>query len=648
MAPTQTQPTTNLSEYGAYGNQAQNFLKQGYSPQEVQQAFNSQGLGQTNPQAQSQPQSHGNWFERLLPTIGGIGGGILGSLAMPFLGTAAGSGIGGALGQELENSLTGSKGSTMASGLENAAGGLLGDVGGSLLGGVIGKAGDVAANSADKLIAGQAPNGMIAPDVANYIRTGLGTTDLGQAAKIADQVTGDTVKGESQGGAELSQFVKNNFINNAPSSYDLSSFQKLTALPKNQMFADAQSLANGNPIQTAIEGNNLYGTPGAKTLTSRLNGIFGAKDLGSMSSEDVLQAQKDVSSLAHEFYSNPRIAQAQDLGNAANQISNHLKGIMQLDKMPVSPEDLQALSDKVASSVKDINPTAANNIQKEILGLKGADGGDPTVSDIRSFESKFVGIKKALQTASEQAKANFGKSTADLAKSTLPIAGSIVGDGGLKSAAGAGAGLLASHPEADAKIAGVLAKGSDLLGSNIVKKGVPLMTRAAITAAANLPNIASSITPTNGSAILSKLQNEQNNNNQNGGNGMNGNGGQLSPLEQMYTAGMIDPFQFSSLLNTLAPTMQKAQVAQNEMSMLPQLYAQGGGGQGLMGGLLSNIEGLIPGTNQYNYMQARNVAAKAGAPFGITPGFMPSFMQSPMGAQSLFNTNQGLLSGLAS
>lgn len=643
-----TQQSPNISQeanqFGNYSDWAYKQLQGGSSLQNVESALH-QDVGYTPPaQTQSQPQSHGNWFDRLLPTIGGIGGGILGSLAMPFLGTAAGSGIGGALGQELENYLTGSKGSTMASGLENAAGGLLGDVGGSLLGGVIGKAGDIAGTGASKLFSAQGPG--IGEDLANFATKNLGINDLPTASKFADVLTGNPSI-DSEGGY-ISKLVAD-YAKNDPTKTDITDImpaQSGKSMNAQRAQAMAREFDTNNLAEKSISSNGLSRTSQGNAVRDQISSLLDmVKNPASASKEELFNVQKQAASLAStasQDAAKSNDALALSKARVLNEINGALKDRLGFDNVKVDPKIANVLASDIRENGSAISQQGAKTVADEIMSRANSPEG-LTVGQLRNMESNFVQLKSAAQDAIRLKDRNFGASTADL----LPLTGSIVGAGGKGSLAGSLAGLATSSSKLDALASKGLGGVSKVLGSNIVKKGVPLMTRAAVTAAANLPNIASSITPTNGSAILSKLQNGQNNNNnnQNGGNGMNGQG---NALQDIIQAGILDPNQYGSLLQALAPTMQKAQVAQNEMSMLPQLYAQGGGGQGLMGGLLSNIEGLIPGTNQYNYMQARNVAAKAGAPFGITPGFMPSFMQSPMGAQSLFNTNQGLLSGLAS
>ena len=69
------------------------------------------------PAAPAQTGSQPSWWERLLPTAGGVLGSIGGSFLSPILGTAAGGAAGGALGKELENKLTGETGGVATSGI---------------------------------------------------------------------------------------------------------------------------------------------------------------------------------------------------------------------------------------------------------------------------------------------------------------------------------------------------------------------------------------------------------------------------------------------------------------------------------------------------------------------------------------------------
>lgn len=85
-----------------------------------------------------QPQAHGNWFTHLLPTIGGIGGSILGGIATAGLGGEVAGGAGGAgLGKALENALEGQKvlqGNDVSAAVEGGMGAGIGGAAGKVLG----------------------------------------------------------------------------------------------------------------------------------------------------------------------------------------------------------------------------------------------------------------------------------------------------------------------------------------------------------------------------------------------------------------------------------------------------------------------------------------------------------------------------------
>jgi hypothetical protein len=117
------------------------------------------GLNSTPTDQTAPSQDSGNWLTRLIPTIGSIGGGILGSL-VPGFGIAtgiAGAGAGDALGKSIENLIEGK--STSAQDLGTSA---LEGAGGQLIGGGIGKL----VGGAGKFVANQAGKGIDAAKVA--------------------------------------------------------------------------------------------------------------------------------------------------------------------------------------------------------------------------------------------------------------------------------------------------------------------------------------------------------------------------------------------------------------------------------------------------------------------------------------------------
>lgn len=129
----------------------------------ISSASITNALGSGTPQTVAAPTGNDNenWFTKLLPTIGNIGGGILGSLTDGFtgpLGTIGGGAAGSALGKALEDALTGKQagGDILASAGEGALGGGLGVAGGALLkgaGGVLAGAGEKGLAAGEKAAA---------------------------------------------------------------------------------------------------------------------------------------------------------------------------------------------------------------------------------------------------------------------------------------------------------------------------------------------------------------------------------------------------------------------------------------------------------------------------------------------------------------
>jgi len=159
--PQTTQPTVDPSQFGQYSDWAKSQMANGVSADTI-----GQTLKQNNLSTQSQGQGGGsNFFQSILPTIGGIVAPIAGAALAPetgglsLLASAALSGLGGAAGQAVENATEGKSPidqNVLSSGIENAVGGatggLLGKLGGGLLKGVIAPAAEKGATS---LLAGQ-------------------------------------------------------------------------------------------------------------------------------------------------------------------------------------------------------------------------------------------------------------------------------------------------------------------------------------------------------------------------------------------------------------------------------------------------------------------------------------------------------------
>ena len=99
----------------------------------------------------------------------------------------------------------------------------------------------------------------------------------------------------------------------------------------------------------------------------------------------------------------------------------------------------------------------------------------------------------------------------------------------------------------------------------------------------------------------------------------------------------------------MAPQVNKQQIAANAIQQLMPAYQNAGGAQGLGGGLLSTLSGLIPGSaaNVYGNQQQATAGALGNA-LGISPaqagGLTPQLMSNQQTANPQITALQNLLS----
>jgi hypothetical protein len=146
---TPPQPAGDASQFGDYSNWAQQEMAKGFSPEQLQQHLNSNGITVKGPHS-------GNWLTHLLPTIGSVAIPALGALLAPETGglslvAAAGlSGLGAAGGKAAENAAEGKdviNKDVLDEGLMGAAGGAAGGV----VGKGLGKAASMLGGAAEKI-----------------------------------------------------------------------------------------------------------------------------------------------------------------------------------------------------------------------------------------------------------------------------------------------------------------------------------------------------------------------------------------------------------------------------------------------------------------------------------------------------------------
>lgn len=667
-----TQPNIDFSQFGNYSDSARQAIQSGASLQDVQNAYQKvQQQPQQPQQAQGQQPS---WWEKLLPTAGGAIGGILGGLVpIPGLDVATGIGgaaAGGAIGQKIENMLTGQKQSTLAAGAENALGqgagmglGFLGKGVANAVGGAFGK-------GADALVAGQA-KGFISPELANDLRINHGITNLaGEGQKIANVVTGSSDSGEGQ--ALINKAVENGIFKNGPQRVDLSDLTTRPLTGKTAQVASGQAQSSGNMAEQFMTQHALTETQkqAVRSNIAAISDAQGKTIAGATDGPGALSFNRRVGALAdqqRQTYLNSGLQDqtAKNLMNAYQDIQSEVNDRLfspagQGIAIPQTEKDI--LTKDIQTYVGQINPKAATAISNDVQNAK-------TYSDLRSVQAKWVTVNRAVQTNVQKAAQNYGVTSGDLIRAGLPVVGAMAG-GGKGAIVGAGLGAASKLGSTEAlgakgfsKLAGTLSKGTNdqpasvlkSLGitnknAGLVNKIIPLGSRALALGTANLPNVAGASQPTGQITQGAGMQ------------GTQGAGGAGAPgqdaLNQLYNQllqqeqssfGGTQTGSLISALNQLAPQVNKQQIAANAIQQLIPAYQNAGGAQGLLGGLEQYATGLIPGTaaNVYGNQQQATAGALGGA-LGINAqqagGLLPSLMSNQQTANPQITALQNLLS----
>lgn len=556
--------------------------------------------------------SNGGFLERLLPTAGGILGGIGGAL-IPGLGETGISEVGGAalgssLGQQLENQLTGSTGSTLGAGAEGALGQLTGMGIGKAVGGVlggIGKATAPAVETAEQAGVKQLnnylspfdpltkyQNGVDARLNNKILRTGKTMQDLKVAGTPeAFQQAGDTItrhidpRLKSALGADPLPVndEARRVINQAVLNGDISPEAAVQAdLGGHQMAVDPQQLfAEIKTLEKEARGSLRTNTQ----LTYDQSKALDAKAGTAANLRDVLFKQSGV---------NDRIA-----------------------SMKLTPqEEAQIMADS------QDHPGVGKYIIDNINNSK-------TAPQLRSAMAPGV---RADKLGTELLRAREGRMAlqpGEEAPHTLedPVQAALhLATAGPVGKVGAAAKLMGG-------IVPVVNKGAGLLDKLPFRGGAKVTGQVA----AHLPSIGSSPTPEMASASMAS-----------GDTGANMN---FSPLQnaQQNETGSVSPQEFRQaavFAPQLLPVLQKAQqasVAQSALGGLQESFAGAGGGQGMGSGLLSTLTGLIPGTPAYQYQQQKLAVANAIAQAtGQHPeavlAMLPSLMQGGGAGAEQFGT----------
>lgn len=595
---------------------------------------------------------HPSILERLMPTagavLGGLGAGALdvasGGLAIPFDAAIAGAGAG--LGKVGENALTGQKltngtlGASAGGAIGQGAGEGIGNLASKLLGGTVAKG---ATDLSGSLLKGQLAKGTMGSLDAKTLAS-LGINDARDLPAAANVVTGS--------GGALSKGLNNALMTDgSPVNVDGLIGSKLSG-------GMANDLVDGETAIGQNAGNKILGVTN-KAVQNMMGGSQGS--IGDQTADplDVLQQSRLFRNLASTASdSATRTGNAEQLGvsKVYNGLADELETrLFNPNGSPVPLTD--AVKSKVIDDLaplKDISPNAYSNVVSDVTNAQNA-------QDLRPIQSLWVRASQAAGKTAAITDKGAGTSAADIARG----AGVPVGVSGAHPLAAVGSALLSS-PAANRAGAGILGKIGTGLGSGGAISSLLQPTGGVLgSLAGNLGNLAGQPSANSNIGLNNTALTSSNANT--GSPTVNGQPSNLfqslvpgsnvsptyEPIALQAMLGMFDP----SLLNSggvegnaanAEGMLQKAQTAE---SLLPQLEAefnQAGGGQGLIGGVLSRLSGILPGSTAsiYNKQAGQEAQALQAAGVPASEANLPSLTQNGQSAQDVLENVQSLLSAL--
>jgi len=603
---------------------------------------------------------------------------VVGAVGGAKLGSTAGAGIGGGLGQTAEDALTGKLNlGTFAraggSALENAIGNLVGE----------------------KLFQG---GSMLVNGAKSVLERGAAQ----RAGQAAEQTAADEASQTAKAATDRATQIKNNYGGIS------AGLQKELGLGGNIKFVDSMGMDGSDPyaLQKASEAG--------LDLNSRIDSALGASNPISMDKFgnqvfDMMQKQgvtdltqsplgKAMSAAGMDISKMPKEMPATQvrtlMQRVGDQIGNYQHIVNAAENNGVINTEAQSQLDALRGVYKDLGDRIYTNnpeFNSALQGMKISDTeaaalkakyGDQlaqhivdtvnnasSAKDVLPEMQRFVNMSTASKMAindienapaTARGVARVGDANPTPAK---PAAGGSPNVLDALSIAGApfthGASLLGLIPRAidiakspavqDAALAGL-----DKASASAAAKIAPVVARAGGIAAANLPN--EQPQPAGGAAApvaaTTPGMNPMNIPSSILGQDLSAQGALLDeagriPANYGGTGLAGTAAQFGGLAAGLAPTVQKQALAGEAIAGVNPAFENAGGAQGPLGGLLTEATAMIPGSAANTYQREQATAAAALAQLlGITPaeamGLLPRVTQTPQTA----GTNQAVIGNL--
>jgi hypothetical protein len=629
----------------------------------VNNAGAADGTVQESPQQPAHQGNGGNFFTHLLPTAGGILGGIVGipgDLISGGAASVAGAGAGSALGKGIENAIEG-KNPLSASDLTSGAEGAIGQG----VGGLIGKG----LGAGAKLLASRA-GGITDAAKAAADTAGVDKAALDTANSLKNNYAG--VSRKMQGGDQLALGTNQKLLEGL--GYDKTDPYQMrqaslagndpndpNTLSLNKVYDEA--LQKSAPVDMSDFSNQVYKTmqnTGTTDLSSSPLGKaltdFNTRTGGTYGTDTGVELPKDMSAVDVR-----KLQQAvgKEMSNQQTIINNAENNGITNSEAEAAHSTLSNLYDQLGSKIKTPEVDAAVSgrtttpeERQALIGKFGQQHGNQiadTIDQAKGAQDLLTPMKSYTQMgkASDMAIDNIENVTASpehVARTKMDLNGDGTADvppagvNPLQVASDAhnangviGTALaVGKHAANNPTLLNTLSRVGALTGKIAPAAGVTAATAAGMGAA---PVAA---TQEQGGTMGAAMQPQQN------------------PLDQLYASllaqeqaapTVLGP-QLASALSGLAPQVQKQNLVAGELSAIPGQFANAGGAQGT-GGILSRISGLIPGTAANNYQNDQAGAAQAlASQLGISPQAAMGLLPQLMNNQATAGQNQGVLSQL--
>ena len=501
----------------------------------------------------------------------------------------------------------------------------MGKIGGKLIGSLAGKAGDVA----DSTLQAQFKSPIDQSVVGNLGDSGL--TDARQVAQIAPILSGPSGTYTNMVQQALEEAGNNGARVNV-SSLDSHLGELLGGGDTGtgaEILTKGQAQKANDFVQKVISPDNLNANP--------------EKDVAIMTTSPAktYQAFQKLRN-ASNVLRNGSGAQPGTPNNALSQVYSKMANILKdmsftpdgINSIPLTDDMKSQLIDNIGS-IKDINPKVyASEVQNITNASK--------LSDLNDMQADWVQASKALQKGATTGAVNTGTSASDIAAGLAPLT--------LAHPLMTAAGLAMKSDTADRGATSVLSGLSKALGSSGAKKYLPLLTRATGVATTNLPNDVAQ--PNNVQSMTGTPMTPQ-------ANPLTSNPDSLASILSTLVPELNAPgadllpgySSLSSLVGSLAPTVQKQELLAPGIENALSTFANAGGAQGTGGGLLSRVTGLISGTPANTYNAASTAAAaQLSQLLGISvteaQAMLPQLMQSQATAAPQVGGIQSILGSL--